>query len=322
MVNKITNKFFNKNFFTFLVFLFITFVLWLMNALNKSYSHHFKVKVLFELPKNYANEFTLPSYLTLKVQSSGYKLIRMYFISKNMPLVFRYSELEKFLRKSFDKGIYLDLNDIKSQIEQNFLNNIAKIEDISPRIIQFKILKLAHKKVPVVPNFKLIPKDQYAIFKNLKITPDSIEIYSTAKNLDTINSVTTEFVTYENFSNDFDFEVNLTPINNVNFEYDKVKVSVLGVEQFTEFSKSFKIGVENLPDSLNMILIPSECIVKFKVPIYRDFLNELNKIYVYVDYSKLSGETSKANIFIKNLPEYVLEVKIIPDFVNYAIEKK
>ena len=310
----------NKRLLTFLFFLLLSSFIWLLNTLDKDYITELNFPVNYEnFPKHLVQTEDLPSSFTLRVEASGYLLLKHKIGKTIYPLTIDILEFlsESLLRDTI--GFDIRTSSYREEIE-NQLHKQIKVIDIKPEILHFYFEKEITKEIPVKPVFQYRFGKQL-IFKNDPDVSPSMVFVSGPKNiLDTISFIPSVPKDLGIVNDNITTSISLLPIRNLTYSISKAKLSI-EVEKYTESTFQIPIHIINIPDTVSLILNP-----EFVTLSYCTGLSSFKRINpaqfsLNVDFKEyVQNKTSKLTVLVKNAPEEVFNIRVNPRAVNYIIK--
>lgn len=319
-MNKRKNKRVKVNFKikTFLIFLSLTLLFWILIKMSKIYSTY----VVFDLKyENLATVHTLQSEpmkeITASVSSTGFNLINYKLRNKTVSI-----DLSKIAQKNGSRYYYLPNNHLSEF--QNQLAVETKINRFLVDSIFFYLGKNKSKKVPVELKGEIKFRLGYNFVNQVLISPDSITITGPETQLDTIYSINTEMLKLSEVSSKINEKVALVVFNSDKISISNTEVLVTAeVDKFTEGSLILPFEIINLPSNYRITTFPNEVEVIYQVGLSN--FNKVNKenIKVICDYS--DSEKNSLTYLIPKLKQQsklMTSVKIVPEKVEFLIEEK
>ncbi len=299
-------------------FLITAIFFWLLIKLSKKYTTAQKFSVTYiNLPQDKLFQKKPVKEIIVNISGTGFKLLRTTMSKKVLQL--DASTLQK--KTSTEFNLFLP----NQQIEiQNQLPKGIQVENFIHPIISLQLGFLESKKIPILQNIIFQYKAGYDLVDKILLTPDSLLVTGPKFIIDTISKIFTKRITLTNVSEDISKEVllNLLP-KELNIKTNIKKVLVVGkVEKYTEGTFEIPFIVSNLPFGKKIIMFPKNIKVVFKIPL-KDFNKiERNSFSVECNYK----ESVKNNLNylipkIKNKPKLVKSVKIVPNKVDFLIQK-
>jgi hypothetical protein len=286
--------------------------------LSKEYVAQVSLNVSYdELPQDKLLQKSPEKEIQIIAKGTGFKLLSTRFFNHSVQL-----KTNNLSKRGNEKYFFLTSNQ-KIHIQKQLVSGL-QLEEFLKDTIYLEIGNLVSKKVPVTPNLKVEYHIGFDALKPLEITPDSILISGPEQQIKSIKSLTFLPLSLENVSANFSKTATiLVPQNLKNVKYNVKEVNVNGfVEKFTEGHFTIPFKVNNLPKNVNLTTFPKEVKIVFKVDLPRFKSVSENLFTVVCDYS-----VSEINGFsylmpkITSKPDFVKNVKIIPNKIEYLIQK-
>jgi YbbR domain-containing protein len=285
---------------SFLVSLFI----WVLINLSKTQEKSIRIKLLYENAKQGTVVKAQDSILKVKVQGSGFSLL------SNKLANLEYSIDTQNQNKQWNWNI----ND--HQFKSLFPKNI-KVLSVSPQQLNFKIITLFKKKVPVNSFIQVDTKLGYDIVSS-SFSKDSILIFGESSILDNIHAINTDSLTIEDVFENIKGEVSLIKENtDLNLETKSIAYSY-DIERFTEGGFLLDLRVKNIPKDKKISIFPKQVKLRFQAPLSIFSKVKEEDFGVYVDYNDINN-SNLLPIYIEYFPEGVKNVKVLKKTVTYLL---
>lgn len=318
--NRIQNQ---KKVFIFSICLFISVFIWLTKKYSKDYIITLPFKVSYDnIPFNKILINNPDSSVHITFKSQGYKLLYYQLINKNKNEL-KINIAEKLKLKNSNNYLAISSKELinDSWLEKKIGNGLISI---SPDSIYLNFENAFIKKVPIVPNIKIDFLSQFQLYGNYKVSPDSVLISGTKNDVKRISYIPTEYKYLSNISENSELIAKLLyPKNNFKIRYitDKVKITV-PVEKYTETGLEVPLKIKTNNKSFNVKLFPDKVKVSFQVAVkdYKKINSDLFIIQVDID-NGLINEEKKLQTELVKFPDFVRNVKIYPERVEYIIFK-
>lgn len=311
-----------RNLITFLIFVFITLILWFLNSLNSEYSTNIDVPVQYTMPNKNVNATDLPQTFNVSVRGFGYNILK--FELKNTFSTFQIDlgkVTYKIKRNQDTNTFFIETSQLKRAIQNYFFNDLLAVENIKPDTIYFKLSALTKKLVTVKLDAQITTQNQFIVIGENIISPSNINVSGPKHILDTLKYIYTKPVVLKDLNESVTTDVELKQVEGLFYSKNKVKLTV-NVKEYTELRYSSAIDMLNVPDTVNLVLIPNKVTVICKVPIDKvDSIND-NSFKAFVDYTKIESMGSKVRVEMSSSSPFVIELAASPEFVDYLIEKK
>lgn len=312
----------DRRLIVFLFFVALSTIFWFLNQLEEDYVTEISLPIRYsEFPKDKILVNDLPDHFDLRVKAHGFKLLEYKISNKFLPYPINVNKLTLRMhsQSSFIKFFALTRL-LKDDIEQK-LSSELEIVSISPDTLYFDFADRIFKKVPVVSKLNPIPATQYMINGEIKFAPDSITISGANPIIDTIDCVYTKMLDLKDLDANFNDEIKIEKIKNVDFSNDEVDVAI-NVEKFTEGTQKIKLNLINVPDSLILRIFPKDINVTYFVTLseYEKVLPQLFE--AVIDYNEIEDHNNALSVKIINQPDYIKSLRYNPKSVEYIIERK
>lgn len=301
----------------FLICLLISVSIWLLIKMSKDYSSDIPFEINFvNPPSDQIITKAFDSVVYLKIDSRGFDLLTEIYLKKKKPLIIDLQNVQIY-NTSSSYGSYIlsasVLNQIRNQNE--FPNSIRKI---LPDTLYLNLEKTMSKEVDVLLNIDIIPKQQHYVYGKILQSIQKITISGPPSLIDSVNSITTEYVKLVNVQSNQLLGLKLTnPYKDtqVHLSTDSVQVQI-PIEQFTESSLIIPIQIFEKTD-IRIKLFPETVTVKFLVAL-KDFDRITPDIFsAVIHYDEHSLNSQK--IELERYPAFIKIIDFQPKSVEYLI---
>ncbi|MGB5428959.1 CdaR family protein, partial [Eudoraea sp.] len=184
--------------------------------------------------------------------------------------------------------------------------------------------KVESKEVPISPNIRLNPAQNYLVEGKLKIEPSLISISGPKKELDLINSASTSEVELNEITEDFSIVVDLVlPEELKNSELSEKKVRISGnVFRFSEKLIEIPVEVINLPEGTQIKTFPNTISVLCKARI--DRLKDISPMdfKVVANFQEQRGENQNLQVSLIEKPKDVYSVQLMKNEVEFILKRQ
>lgn len=300
--------------FTFLVFLLISTVLWLMVKLSETYTTQvvFRLRIV-DVP---ADKWMAADEQTAKLSMTAdgfttlrYRLIREPNRVVSLSLAEVPYRLESGTTYSFS-SLYV------TERIADYLDITAADLTMNDAKVYFNMDPLMSKVVPVVLRSDIRTQRQFGVYGLPILDPSSVTVYGPAEVIDTLRTVKTELLAKMNVSESFSETVPLDLYNGQLRSNETEVVAKVVVEKYTETDVKVPI---NSPDAHQMRFFPEAMTVKCLVAL-KDYPSiNTEDFRVEVDTAQLHAMMPLLDVSLKSWPQYVQVLSTSPDKVEYLI---
>lgn len=315
-------SFFTKrNILVFAICLIISALFWLLLAFNGYYSTSLKVPVEYiNMPRERMLIEKLPLEIDITISGSGYQLISYWMQPKNAKVLLDGRNIGTRLSGNSTIAFLTTYNGI------DFFNREhgdVKALNITPDTLFLTFFNRGSKKVPVVLRSELSFERQYYLTDSIRILPDSITVSGPIARLDSISQIRTEFLRLTKINKSDSYQLKLVQEDSL-LAYEPSNVDVnLEVDQFTEVIFEVPVKIEHLLSSDSLDIFPNSiqlsCLVALK-----DFSRlKPSAFLIAVDAFDLRNSRAKSlRLYIRESPNYVRNIQLRPEAVEFIIRKK
>jgi YbbR domain-containing protein len=300
-----------KKIITISVIAFFSIALWVSVSLSAVFVTTVKVPVKFtDLPINYTVSNASITEVELQLKGRGWELAKLIWGSE----------------VDFDISIHRRIghrkNDMNDLIKANaWLTSSFQVLEITPSQIEYDVEKIVSKSVSLIKNFKLEFKPGYGLSSEVKINPETVEIYGPSTLLKNLDSIRTEYKEILNVADNVKINLQIETPEGIS---TTAKMCTIEFEVQKIVDKTFEnliVETRNVPSSKELILYPGKINV-----ILRGGINKLGRltndsIKAYVDYwSALREENGTIEPTIE-VPVFTKHVGTIPNKLEYIIKQ-
>ncbi len=303
-----------RNTLTFLVFLAISTLFWLLTSLNDEIQKDYELGIEIDrLPKDMtllSNQGTLPK-VTVSVRDKGISLLSKQLLGT--------STLHIDYRDFYDNDngrLSLTESQLNSNIRQIF-GSTSTITNLSPDSLSISYTTLPPIKVPLIVKTRITPKPQFILSGQVIPSTDSVLVYMSPDFDSEMSALSTEIISMSNINDTTTVTAQIIKPAGCRTVPSEIKVTI-PVEPLV--TKSFDIPVEavNLPEGLNIVTFPST--VKFNCLVPMSIYNSASyPVKAYADYAKRQDNIIPLELSI--LPDNYHSGTISPQNVEYVLEQ-
>lgn len=306
----------------FLLFVVLATIMQFINKLNDSYIT--EVKIPITVTVDYGSEYWVedPRFEVLAtVQGKGSALLG-YKMGWSEAISLPLSALtidpkpldgqNKYLRKIDPQSVAVALSKAQKDLTISQINNAEIALKVSP----------VHKaKLDIRPSINVECRRQFMQVGHTRLSHDSVEVKAPQAILDTLPYITTKHLYLEDLRGPRSGMVDLIFPESVVSALAKVEYAV-DVAGYTEIEFALPIVIDNLPDSLRSVLIPSQVVVLTHVPLRSlGYIGTMREPVAKVDYLDLATNLSHTLEVRVDSLSYGMSVRsIAPPFVEPFFE--
>jgi len=317
-------KFFpGRRLFSFFICVLIAAFLWLINALNRSYTRTLAIPVRFThypIEKHINNR--LPAFIMADVRASGAKLMMLLMKKSLNEITIDVSDVIHTRAKS-NRAAVSTVSVIGNL--SKLLNTDVELIKIKPDSIHFVFGKTFTKKVFVKPRVQVNYENGDGIYRNIKTIPQYVTVSSDSITLAKIDTLFTERIVL----NDLNKNIEQTASIDLSEEIDDMAVLSqnqvilkINLDEFVQKTISLPVVVNNIPAGMLAKTFPSSVQVTVSAP-YNLFDSIVPSLFQAVaDLSSPEKNTGKLPIKISGRNPNMRVTKCVPEKVEYILRKK
>lgn len=303
-----------RNVVTFLLFLAIASVLWIVTSLNEEMTHDFRSKVEFvHVPDSITRISPLPDVINVSVKARGTSLLR-YIFSDNLKMSIDY--------RTYVSGnkFYMKEAGLKAFFRSK-LGGGVQVNSVSPDSLRIFFTANRPVEMPVRVDAKVEPGPQFAIIGKVRSLTDSVRLYAIDMSKVRQNYVSTMPIVLNDLREPRTLRVPLSVPDGCRAIPDSVDVRV-DVEPLISKSRMVDITPRNLPAGAKLITHPTQVEVYYMVPIsvYKQTDSD-PRFVVTADYNSINPASGKIAVSLERAPADFLNVFLETDSLSYILEQ-
>jgi len=261
-----------------------------------------------------------PKYLKIKVQGTGFTLLRYaWFSYKDLDIDLQNLQTNPAGRSYWTSSSALDY--LQAQLnEEN-----TKIIDVQPDTLFFEISRLSSRYLPIELNYRPgFDTTAYIQYGAADLSFDSVLVKAPLEVFSSLDRIETQMAEIENPKDSLELTLSLEKPDFPHLELSETEVlTKLQFSALTEDVLQVPIQTINVPDSVKMELFPSQVELTFRCAM-RDFRSiRAEEFIIYADYQSLANaaENRYISLSIENPPSQVLSVGLNPKRVEFLLSK-
>jgi hypothetical protein len=313
---------FYRKLLTFLLFVFISTGFWIVRSLSEQYDTDVYYPVKYtNFPADKVLINALPQKLELRIHANGFSILKSKLNLNLIPLRF---DVNSFALNSLGNDTFYIITETVKDLLSDELDQV-RIINIRPDTLFFRFTNIETRKVPVRPVLALHEKffqKQFTQNGEISVIPDSITISGPANLISKINEVQTEPLMFTNLTDSTSQSCKIVASDMISYSVQKVQVNI-PVDRFTEVEERLSVQPVNVPDSLNMIAIPGQVRVTYRICLSNYQKITHNPLSPRINYRDISTQqTGRLTVFLADTPQIVSNVRFNPHETEFLITRK
>ena len=322
-VSSIKRKYPTRRIFSFFICLVISAFLWLISALNRSYTRTVAIPVKFvnyPVGKRIVNK--LPPYIMADIKTTGAKLL-MLLVKKSIAEI------------TIDVNAVTNKKTLSGNTSINtvaFIGNLSKLLNtdvdlikVKPDSIHFIFGKTFTKKVFVKPVVQINYNIPQGIFKCIKVTPQFINISSDSVTLSKIDTLYTEKLVLNSLNQKVEQQTNIQLPEDLDglvaLSTQKVTLQI-NLDEYAQKTIQLPVQVIHAPANTSVKIFPATVNVTITVPYTQFDSLSSSVIKATVDFNQTANQKEKLTVTVSSS---ILDSKITqisPQKVEFVIRKQ
>ncbi|MBR2637827.1 MAG: YbbR-like domain-containing protein [Bacteroidaceae bacterium] len=307
-------KFFTgSEFLLFLFFLLVSCCLWLMLTLNQDYETEIQIPIsVKDVPENVGFSPDDES-VVFRVRDRGTTLMN-YKFSSFVPVNISYKEFGN------NRGrLTLPISLIRRRVESQLQSSTTLLTAYPDTLVYYT--RESAMRLPINIRGVFSPAKQYIAEKPYSL-PDSVWVYAPLRIADTLQYISTQLFEIGELRDSAKLQLELSVPDNVSCHPQSVTV-VIPVSPYAEKSYDVPIYGIGLPMNYRLKTFPSRVKLVMNVNMSQYDTLSPEDFEVAVNYDEIEdGSSVRAKVHIVSAPEGVHDIRIIPDEVEFLIEKQ
>lgn len=299
-----------KDVLTYLMFVAVAFVFWVLMSLDTEVQRDFEVPMeVTEVPDSVTLIGQLPPTLAVSVKGKDSQLLRFMW-GKMSPVKFKWAD------NASDGNMKLPGARLDSRLREYFGTGV-EIVSCRPDSLRIPYTTQPGVKVKLLVQADIHPNLQYIVSDAPYADVDSVTLYSVNGIPHSLKVVSTEPIVKSDLKDTTRYEVKVKPIAGVRIIPDKVTVTV-PVEPLIARKRMAVIEAQGVPEGKNLVTFPSKVEVSYLVPM--SAYNDEYPLKAFVEYNDVKKPGNKIPVTLSMLPSIYHSVSFSPESVEYIIE--
>ncbi|MBF6597396.1 MAG: hypothetical protein ITF98_04130 [Fermentimonas sp.] len=305
-----------KNMFSFLFFLIMAFIFWLMLFFQKENvegTYRFALKYT-NIPEDVVFNNPLPQFIDISISDNGSEIFKL-DIRKKDSLDIDVSEIT-------DGGTSILQGEQFRQLLSSQFATSTRIRGYYPMTISLETSKLESKELKVTFDGEITTSRANLLADSIVFIPSSVMAYGSKESLNNLKTAITEYTIFKNINATSQLPITIYPIEGIKFSPTEVEIYIPIVE-YTEQTFEIPIKATHLPRNLDVKFFPSRATVSFSVTLdaYREITPE--DFAIELDYRSFhENENGRVELIITKKPTSIVDPKISPTSVEFLFENK
>ena len=314
--------FFSRKVGIFAICISIASFLWVINALNRTYTKTIAVPIKYiNLPKNKVLSTELPKVIQAEIKATGAKLLFIDFNTQNNEIVI---DAGPSIRKNKNAQTIAINTALNIGNLSNLFNTEIELIKVKPDSIYFSFGKSFQKIVPVKPTLLIDFDPLYNYADKVKITPSFVTIYGDSILIASIDSVNTEKIVLNNLNNTISqkAKINLPEeiSQRVGLSVSEVQLDI-NVDKFTETQLEIPIETIGVPSNMQLKTFPDKTTITVTIGLNEFETLKSSQFKAIIDYKNIQPNKSKLPIEVKTSLDNVKITKVSPEKVEFLLKK-
>lgn len=296
----------------FMLFLFISAVLWGVLALNEEEQYDLRMPVrITHVPDSVTLLSKGPDALTVNLRARGTQLLKMSLgDTPGVNIDFRV----------YRSGEYMHLSNAELKALARNASGGSQVSVLYPDSISIPFTTHPGFKLPVRANVQATPGPRASLSGRPRVAPDSVKLYALGGHLPSgVDYINTEALSLEAVEGQQTRRLRLLPPLGTRAIPDSVDVTI---EAEPLIMKRRRVVIEpvNVPANIKLITFPAQIEVMYMVPMSA-YTNSDPHFRVIADYRRISRKRSKIRLRLTDVPQNLQNVQLSADSAEYIIEQ-
>lgn len=291
-------------------------IFWILAKFSKETTTLIYANVNFEnLPEGTSVASKNSEKLSFEMQTNGFKALSYSFNDPSISI-----DLSKYYKEG-DSVVVIEKVDLVKLIASQ-LDNGTGINNLSSSPFIISLDRLETRRVPVKLMAEIQYREGYRSLGNITVKPDSVTVIGPSNKIGPISYIETKLLSVKNASEQIDEKLTLVPPEDKEVSINLTEVTILvEVEEFTQ--KQFKIPIDliNVPQEVEVRLLPDEIAISFDIAMSHFNAVSKSDFKLVCDYKKRNEEESFLLPVLKEFPKDLYNVELATKRVEYLIFK-
>jgi hypothetical protein len=305
-----------KNMFSFLFFLLMAFIFWLMLFFQKENvegTYRFALKYT-NIPEDVVFNNPLPQYIDISISDNGSEIFKLDITNKD--------SLEIDVTEIIEGGTTILQGEQFRQLLSSQFATSTRIGGYFPMTVSLATSKLESKELKVTFDGEITTSRANLVADSIIFIPTNVMAYGSKESLKNLNNAITQYTIFKNINATSQLPISIYPVDGVKFLPSEVDIYIPIVE-YTEQSFEIPIKANHLPRNLDVKFFPSRATVSFSVTLdaYREITPE--DFTIELDYRSFhENKDGRVELMITKKPSSIVDPKLSPTTVEFLFENR
>ncbi len=301
----------------FVILLFCSFLAWLVSKLSDQHTDRATFELVYNnIPDSLFFLGASKDKLTITARGSGWQFLGSRFTTRKLSI-----DLKEMSYRG--NKYFLTESEYREQVESK-LPDAMTILQMDQDTLFFDFSRMISKKVPIKADVTIDLAQNYLMYGDLQLSPDSVVLRGPLQEIDTIKEVRTEAVVISDVSDSFERKLQfLKPSELVHAVYEQQTV-LLSATVFRFSEKMFQVPVEvaNLPEGTQIRTFPNTVEVLCKASVER--LREVvpSDFRVIADLTDIKEGSSFLPLYLIQQPDSLPSVQMRQSQVEFILKRE
>ncbi|MEM7086231.1 MAG: hypothetical protein AAF489_08625 [Bacteroidota bacterium] len=301
---------------SFLFFLLLALVFWVLTKFSEETTAAINANLAFtNLPGSVSISPSTPSNIEFDISANGFE-----FLSYNVSAPKITVDVSKYYNEG-DTLVLISGAELDKIIMSHFGND-TRVSNLSIASLEVPLDIVVSKMVPIKLVTEISYKEGYKPVGEPILKPDSIMISGPSASVKRVDHVISETYTNKNVSETLEGVIGLHLEENTDIFFSEETVNLqIVVEEFAQKRMTLPVEVVNVPQDIQLKLLPENIVISFDVSVNQFNSISENDFKIVCDYAlRSSGE----NILVPKLidqPEGLYHIEWSTKKVEYLIFK-
>jgi len=250
-----------KEALTFLFFVCLSFVFWVLQSMQEEYEVQIKIPVTYtNMPQGMAFLQSPPEFITARVRDKGSALLNYTFGQKRARIAVDVNDTPGAqgsfrLSSKFIEGILLEQ-----------FASTTHLVSFDPQQIEIPYSRLSKKRLPVRFEGEVRTAAGFLVSGDVEISPAEVDVFAGEAVLDTLKAVSTVYTEIKNGKKTLNRKLKLREAGGALFVPDVVSVFI-PIEAYTEKTLDIPVLSRNIPTGYTIRMFPPVVKLTCNVPL-------------------------------------------------------